>query len=126
MLVYGETGRYPLFINVYVKCIKYWLRVLRMPSNRLPLKAYAMLLDLHQQDKVNWVSSVCSILYRYGFGHVWQSQGVGDSNIFLSTFKYRLKDCFQQLDNFLFKYTAIFDCLKNCLAAYDTSTKSPE
>ena len=26
-LVYGETGRYPLYVNIYVKCIKYWLKI---------------------------------------------------------------------------------------------------
>ena len=55
-----------------------------------------MLLTLHNQDKKTWASSVCFLLYRYGFGHVWQNQGVGNINQFLSIFKARLKDCYQQ------------------------------
>ena len=37
-LVYGETGRYPLYVNTYTRCIKYWLNLVRMPDNRLPSK----------------------------------------------------------------------------------------
>ena len=40
VMIYGETGRYPLFVNIYVKCIKFWLRILKMSPHRLPLKAY--------------------------------------------------------------------------------------
>ena len=42
-LVYGETGRYPLYVITYVKCIKYWLNLVRMPEKRLPLKAFKCL-----------------------------------------------------------------------------------
>ena len=30
-LLYGETGRYPLFIKTAVKCIKYWIRLIKLP-----------------------------------------------------------------------------------------------
>ena len=42
------------------------------------------------------------LLYKYGFGHVWLSQGwlvgwlVGDKLMFLKNFKQRLSDCFAQ------------------------------
>ena len=67
-----------------------------MPPNRLPLKAYNMLLSLDQQGKATWVTKVRAILCRYGFGYVWYNQGVGDHKNFLSVFKKRLKDCYQQ------------------------------
>ena len=38
-LVYGETGRYPLYVNTYTRCIKYWLNLVRMADNRLPSKS---------------------------------------------------------------------------------------
>ena len=34
-LVSGEIGRYPLYVNTYTRCIKYWLNLVRMPDNRL-------------------------------------------------------------------------------------------
>ena len=37
-LVYGETGRYPLYISIYTRCIKYWLNLVRMPDTRIPFQ----------------------------------------------------------------------------------------
>ena len=34
-LVYGETNRYPLFVNSAVGCIRYWLKSTRMEAFRL-------------------------------------------------------------------------------------------
>ena len=87
LMVYGETGRYPLFVNIYVKCIKFWLRILKMPPYRLPFKAYKMLLHLHEPNKKTWASSVCYVLYKYDFGDDWVNQGVGDEKVFLKEFK---------------------------------------
>jgi len=39
-LVYGETGRYPLYVNTYTRCIKYWLNLVGMPDSRLHSKSY--------------------------------------------------------------------------------------
>ena len=82
LMVYGETGRYPLFVNIYVKCIKFWLRILKLPPCRLPFKAYKMLLHLHERNKRTWASFVCYVLYKYDFGDVWVNQGVGDEKAF--------------------------------------------
>jgi hypothetical protein len=95
-LVYGEFGRYPLYVNTYTKCIKYWLHILSMPESRLPLKSYKMLYSMHCNNKNNWVSSVCFALYRYGFGYVWENQGVGDVKVFVRVFRQRLVDCYLQ------------------------------
>ena len=51
VVVYGETGRCPLFVNIVVKCVKYGLRILKMPSHRFPHKVYRMLLYLHEQNR---------------------------------------------------------------------------
>jgi hypothetical protein len=95
-LVYGESGRYPLYINAYCRSIKYWLHVLQLPDDRLPHKAYNMLYRLHNAEKTNWVSRIHDILYKYGFGYVWENQGVNNSKHFIRQFKQRLIDCFLQ------------------------------
>ena len=95
-MVYGETGRYPLYINAYVNCIKYWLRLTRLSSNRLPRKAYNMLLSIHDEGKHCWVTDICHMLCRHGLGFVWLNQGVQNVNMFLRTFRQRLVDCFRQ------------------------------
>ena len=34
--VYAETGRYPLSVKYFGRCIKYWLNVRQMDNNRYP------------------------------------------------------------------------------------------
>ena len=92
-LIYCETGRHPLYIQTYTRCIKYWLKITRMEETRIPKKAYKMLYGLHCKDKKNWASDICFTLYRYGFGYVWENQGVQQVNNFVSVFRQRLHDC---------------------------------
>lgn len=95
-MVYGETGRYPLYVYSFLSCIKYWIRLTRMDENRLPRKSYKMLLSLCDQDKECWASQVRNTLYKFGFGFVWENQGVENARGFLNDFKQRLIDCHSQ------------------------------
>ena len=95
-VLYGETGRYPLFVVTYVKCIKFWLRLLKLDNYRYSKKAYNMLKYLQAQNHITWVDNVRNTLYQYGFGIVWESQGVGDDKLFLKCFKQRILDCYGQ------------------------------
>jgi hypothetical protein len=99
-LIYCETGRYPLYIQTHAKCLKYWLKITRMDEDRIPKLSYNMLLSLHCKNKRNWATDICYTLYRYGFGYVWENQGVEDVNRFILAFKQRLFDChLQDLDS---------------------------
>ena len=71
-MAYGETGRFPLYVHSYTACIKYWLRLTTVDISRLPRKAYNMLLLLHNSGKFCWVSQVHQVLYKFGFGFVWE------------------------------------------------------
>jgi hypothetical protein len=92
-LVDGELGRYPLYLNSYMKCIKYWLKLTRMDEYRLPFKAYKILHNLDNRGKKTWVTNVRHCLYSYGFGFVWDNQGVQNTTEFLYSFKQRIIDC---------------------------------
>ena len=35
-LVYGKTGRYPIYLNSYIRCTNYSLKIVRMEEHRLP------------------------------------------------------------------------------------------
>jgi hypothetical protein len=89
-MVYGETGRFPLSVNIHIKCIKYWIKLVGMPTHRIPYKAYKMLVLLHERDKKTWASSVCYILKENGLGDAWDNQGVGDVKAFVAEFRKRL------------------------------------
>lgn len=96
LAVLGETGRLPLHVHYYVRCIKYWLRILNMSCDRIPKNCYSMLYKLDQVERKSWVSNIKEMLYKYGFGIVWLEQGVGNINKFISEFKQRVKDCARQ------------------------------
>ena len=91
-MMYGDTARYPLYINAYVRTVRYWLKITRICETRLPYKAYLMLLHLDEQGKTNWVTKVCLALFRSGFGYVWQNKGVQAINMFMRCFRQRLTD----------------------------------
>ena len=94
--LYIYPGRYPLFIRTAVKCIKYWIRLIRLPLSRLCRQTYGRLLIQHNQGRINWVSKVQQILNENGFGIVWQCQGVGYEDRFIAEFKDRIMSCYKQ------------------------------
>ena len=66
-MVYGELGRYPLFVNSTLRCLKYWLRVLKMDDIRIPKQAYKMMILMDESEKKCWVTQVKNVLSKNGF-----------------------------------------------------------
>ena len=95
-VVYGETGRYPLYIRMYVKSVKYWLRLITLPRERLCKQAYDLLFRQSELGHLNWASKVKLILTTNGFGIVWLNHTVGHERRFLKSFTDRLVCCFKQ------------------------------
>ena len=94
--VYGELGRYSLYIFRYTRIIKYWLRII--DSENIIIKTlYNCLLNDSESGCNNWCTTVKNMLVNAGFGNVWN----GPSNIinaekFHLTFKQRLMDIYKQ------------------------------
>ena len=65
-----------------------------MPVNRYPHVCYNMLRSYDDSGKITWATHVKMLLYKYGFGHVWLSQG--DEIVFLKKIKQRLPHFFAQ------------------------------
>ena len=42
-MVYGETGRYPLYIDSTISSLRYWFKLSKMPVTRFPKQALIML-----------------------------------------------------------------------------------
>ena len=81
-LMYGELGRYPLFVNSTLLGLKYWLRVLKMEDSRVPKQAYKMMISMDESGQKWWITEVKNVLSRNGFYCVWLKQGVGDEKRF--------------------------------------------
>eukprot|EP00745_Piridium_sociabile_P012148 TRINITY_DN18857_c0_g1_i10.p1 TRINITY_DN18857_c0_g1~~TRINITY_DN18857_c0_g1_i10.p1 ORF type:complete len:206 (-),score=0.01 TRINITY_DN18857_c0_g1_i10:531-1148(-) len=102
LMVYGELGRYPLFVDSMLRVIRYWFKLQKLNLVRLPKQAYEMYRNKiirnveNQIDKHNWVSTVRHCLDTYGFSDVWLNGGVGNEKAFIQVFKQRLIDCYMQ------------------------------
>lgn len=89
--VMAETGRLPLYLRYYKRCIKYWIKLLEMPTSRYPKACYSMLYTLDQQGRKTWATSVREMLCRHGFQEIWEAQAVDNVYIFLREFTHRVK-----------------------------------
>ena len=99
-LINGELGRFPIYINAQIRCVRYWLKLTRMSQQRLPFKAYKIFYNLDERGKTNWVSNAQCLLNSYGFRYVWDCHGVGHIDEFLKVFRQRLISCrWQCLDD---------------------------
>ena len=92
----GECGRFPVFIDAYVRVVKYWCRLLTMSDDRYPRQCYKMLCMHDKSGRSNWATHVRKLLCSHGFGYAWEMQTVGNVSQFISMFKCRLMDCFRQ------------------------------
>ena len=62
-------------------------KMIRINSNRLPLRAYNMLIKLDERDKNTWAIEIRLLLYTHGLGFVWEDQGVQSIVSFLKEFR---------------------------------------
>jgi hypothetical protein len=95
-MVYGELGRYPLYVMSTIRCITYWFKILQMSDNRMPKQAYNMMLLQDNKGKICWATQIKEILSKTGFYYVWVRQGTDNLGVFLKIFKQRLIDQFRQ------------------------------
>ena len=70
-IVYGELGRFPLWIEANIRCIRYWFKLLKQPDRMYSKKAYTMLMKLDANGKITWVTHIRNLLCDNGFEQVW-------------------------------------------------------
>lgn len=89
-----------MYVNCLVKCIKYWLKIVALPNESLLKSCYNLLYSNCLIGKTNWASMIKDMLFRYGFGFLWEEQNVPDVSAFLKLLVQRIKDCeLQQWSN---------------------------
>ena len=95
--VYGELGRYPMYIFRHIRIIKYWLKIISGQKSHYVSRLYNdSLANIGRNTRYGWSGKVRSLLFSCGFGEPWYNQGVGDIEWFCAVFKMRLCDMFQQ------------------------------
>ena len=85
--IYGELGRNPL--NTIMNSVKYWLKLVELPDNRLPKAAYETVKSLDDKGVKTWASDTRTCLFQCSFGFHNESE----TKRFLRELKQRLTDC---------------------------------
>ena len=75
--VYGELGRFPLYVTRNVRILKYWFKILNSPDSLL-YKVYLQQVEFLNVDaNFNcWATSVRNLLNELGFTYLWDLQCV--------------------------------------------------
>ena len=98
-MVYGDTCRYPLYIESTINFLRYWLKVRKMPMTRFPKQTLTMLendIDMYTSTSTsNWAGDIKQCLESYGFQDVWTVGAVNEAS-FLSLFKRKMVERFQE------------------------------
>ena len=95
-LVYGETGRYPLYVDSTMSTIRYWFKVINMDPARIPRQAYEReKLEINHKT-TGWAKGIKQCLETNGFAEIWINEGTNNENKFMKTLKQRLIDCYKQ------------------------------
>ena len=93
-IVYGDVGRYPLFIGRYKRIVKYRLHITQTNECKYVKMIYNIMYQKSSvnMNTVNWATNVRDLLNTARFGEVWLNQDVGNPDLFLKI----LQDMYKQ------------------------------
>ena len=93
--LYAEVGRFPLYLDRYVRIVKYFLKLYTVKEGNCILKHILLSQRLeieHKNNTNNWSSKVRDILNQTGFNDVWLFPESVNSNQLIPLLKTRLRD----------------------------------
>ena len=101
MMIYGETGRFPLSISLKCRIINFWARLIKAENNKISSTMYRIMLQLHLQNKYKseWISFIEKTLNEAGMGNIWASQTFPSVDWLKNSLRSRLQDQFRQTWN---------------------------
>jgi hypothetical protein len=97
-MVYGELDRYPIDINIKVRTISYWARLLSGKQAKFSNVSYRLSRNLNENGNanLNWVYFIRTILKECGFTYTWETENVNNKEWLKCVVKQRLLDQFVQ------------------------------
>ena len=97
-MVYGELGRYPLDVDINVRMITYWSKLLLGKQSKFSTLAYKLLyIKNFRNERVSpWLSHIRTILNECGISYIWTLQSCISENWLRVVVKNNLIDQFKQ------------------------------
>ena len=98
MMVYGETGRFPLIIALKCRMVNFWAKLIIDDKSKMSSVMYKIMLQLHIENKYksDWITFIENILNEAGMGNIWLTQTFQSTNFLKNNLKTRLQDQFRQ------------------------------
>ena len=72
-MLHGETGRYPISIDIKCKMIAFWSRLINGNCDKLSYKMFSLMLN-QENANFKWLSKIKQILDSVGLTHFYQDQ----------------------------------------------------
>lgn len=95
MALYGETGKYPLYINIFKQALKYFFHIMESPPDSFLYQSFMHNSQSADLNSCNWSYQLKSILEYFGFGHVWDNKQSLNINKTIKAFENKMKDKFR-------------------------------
>jgi len=97
-MVYGELGRYPIFVKVKLRMISFWCCLLDGNGQKISSLLYKLLYINYVKYgfECKWLSFIKSIFDDCGMSNIWYSQSLYPKEWILLSVEQRLKDQFKQ------------------------------
>jgi hypothetical protein len=96
--LYGELGRFPMWLSRHIIILKYWVKILKSDRESILYKSYLNIkTDMEQgnhYNNANWAYKIKNILDSNELGFIWQYQDT--INIDFGALKFQLLRMFKQ------------------------------
>ena len=100
-IVYGETGVYPIAIDIQTRIISYWSKLIESGSNPLAASVYTHLKSKYdscpaeiRHKRFAWLDNVKNILTSCGFINIWRTQSFPNKLWLKNAIQQKLRDIF--------------------------------
>jgi len=100
-IIYGETGVFPVSVDIKTRAVAYWSNIVYKKNNILALYTYNHIraiydesVDVRRDVKFGWISNIKTILTNCGFIDIWRSQTFPNCKWLKLSTNQKLKDLF--------------------------------
>ena len=100
IMVYGETGTFPIKLDIYRRMISFWTKLTDLESNKLSSYMYTIMYSHYLfspntgQNKFLWLKKIKNILIECGFSGIWDNQSYPNAKWLITATKQKLHDLF--------------------------------
>ena len=97
-MIYGELGRYPVEIDIKIRIISFWAKIICGKQSKISCIMYSLSHHLYSQQNfdIKWIKCLEKILNETVFSNIWQTQTFKSIEWLKQSIKQTLLDQFLQ------------------------------